>query len=828
MFVRINPVMDCRSFPLQNVSRMALVGAVLLTSAMDSEGQVTFGTSQVLTANLGAFARHVALVDVDLDGDLDVVTLESTPTGSILLYENLGEGALADEVEIQDTAVGLHAEMIPTDLDLDGDIDFLVTPTFAQTSLAWYEADGTGGFLPVRSVTDDSRDVSSLRVADLDGDGVQDVLGVDEAGAVVVLPNLGGGRLGPSRVIHDPDERVVEAVAVDLDGDGDFDLAALSEREIRWRVNDGRGNFSGYRPVVRMPRGLSQIEATDVDGDGDTDFLVVRRGQVFWVRNDGSSGFGEPLLLWSLFSSSDRVRLADRDRDGRDEIFYAAPSSRLYAFRQNLGGGAFGPIQVVSPRLTGSPPTDVGDLDGDGIPDLVASGFRLVRVPGGSDRFGERDLISPTLPGATLPTLFDLDRDGQTDIVVATRSEDRLDWLRGLGGGQYARPVTVLAPTTPLANLYVLDTDSDGQPELWAHTEQGSLIHYELDVAAGHLVPVASLSGAGNGARPVQVIDLDVDGDVDLVAGGPNAVLWASQVGPDQFEPFREVVSRANLQGFALGDIDGDGLPDVVASWAERNRARTFLYLNRSEPGTFTRLSDRVRLEETVYGEHYIRDVDGDGDMDALGLAFNRLTLFENEGSFRLSPPQTMISGSFPRFDWIDVDRDGDDDIVSVRTVYPSGTPSQDVTWLEQIEPGEFGQVRVLCDSRFQPERFDLRDADGDGDIDLASTAANTVEICLNESVPTTGEDHPAARSSWLTLRGPNPFRAATQVGVETTVPAVVALIDVLGREVWSREVRPGAVRLDISGASLAPGTYVMRLSTSEETQTLPLVRVAR
>jgi hypothetical protein len=210
-------------------------------------------------------------------------------------------------------------------------------------------------------------------------------------------------------------ELPASVAAADLDGDGDVDLASASivDEEIAWHENLGLGVFAAERVVRAGTNGWpDDVVAADVDLDGRTDLVAPMTDdhEVVLLRNTGA-GFS-PTVVTAPGSPSryDAAGAADLDGDGLVDVVSGGPDQ--LAWYRNLGGGGFGPEQVVA-----------------------------------SD------------PGSWLEVLpVDVDADGDADLVATQNDsagalEHSIDWYENLGGGVFGAPVVVAGE---------LDTDLDG------------------------------------------------------------------------------------------------------------------------------------------------------------------------------------------------------------------------------------------------------------------------------------------------------------------------------------------------------------------------------
>ena len=215
----------------------------------------------------------------------------------------------------------------------------------------------------------------------------------------------------------------------------------------------------------------------------------------------------------------------------------------------------------------------VGDFDGDGKPDLavVNSGDGTVSVLRGRGDGTFARAVTYTV-GASPEFLVaaDLDGDGKLDLVVANSGDDTVSVLHGRGDGTFAPTVSYAAGANPQA-LAVADVNGDGKPDLAVAN---------FGPAGGHTVSVllnrcdGTFSGAvsydaGPGPRSVAAADLTGNGKTDLVVASNTSgdVTVLRGRGDGTFAPPVAYDSGgAQPSIVALGDLDGDGRPDIAVT----------------------------------------------------------------------------------------------------------------------------------------------------------------------------------------------------------------------------------------------------------------------
>jgi hypothetical protein len=304
----------------------------------DGAGFFTDGTADRLPAD-DTQTGAVELVDVDGDGDLDLVC------GNLdqdRLYLNDGRGTFTDV-----TAGRMPVSGAPTNCvvagDVDGDRDAdLVLATDGPTRL--YLNDGTGRFTdatPGRLAGENVR----VALGDVDGDGDLDLLCANEGQDRLYL-NDGTGTFTDATASHMPaDSHANYSLALgDVDGDRDLDVVfgnndTLGDRRNFLYLNDGTGTFTDVT-ASRMPvdaEYTQDVALGDVDGDGDLDLLTghvgarpgANRNALF--VNGGTGTFTDVTaarMPGRAFDATWAVALADVDFDGDLDMLFANPGQR--------------------------------------------------------------------------------------------------------------------------------------------------------------------------------------------------------------------------------------------------------------------------------------------------------------------------------------------------------------------------------------------------------------------------------------------------------------------------------------------------------------------
>ena len=329
--------------------------------------------------------NEASLADLDGDGDLDI--LIAGP--ELSWYENLdGQSSFGYKQYVYISyqyisASSYFAETV--DIDGDGDLDIL-SLTSQQGSIVWYEnLDGQGNFGGAQSIDDINSITSNVRSADFDGDGDLDVVCGSWGNANIAwYENMDGlGNFGERQVIYGA-IFTNYCLPVDIDGDGDMDIvAARNTNFILFENLDGQGNFGDSQTIVSDLLTVKNILAEDLDNDGDMDILFSTNtggfqipGSISWLENlNGQGNFGEQQDIITFLSIEDSFDLADMDNDGDLDIITNGSDSSVnqMGWFENIDGqGNFDETRIVIDPINSTTFVKAADIDDDGDVDVIS------------------------------------------------------------------------------------------------------------------------------------------------------------------------------------------------------------------------------------------------------------------------------------------------------------------------------------------------------------------------------------------------------------------------------------------------------------------------
>ncbi len=547
-----------------------------------------------------AGALGVAAADLDGDGDLDVLGT-SYYGDQVIWWENDGTPANGGWVTHTIDAAFDGAQAVTYgDLDRDGDLDVLGAAIYAD-DITWWENDGSpanGGW--VTHTIDAAFDgAASVAAADLDMDGDLDVLGTaSDADDVAWWENDGTPQDG-GWITHTIDaafDGAYSAVAADLDGDGDLDVlaAAAFAQDITWWENRTihrnallGGTIPFTHTISGAVNGPYSTASADLDGDGDLDVLAAASAGMLWWESDGTPADGgwTTHTIDGAFTGAESVAVADLDRDGDLDVLGASFLADDITWWENDGTPFDGgwTTHTISGAFDAAWSAAAADVDGDGDLDVLGAAIIDDDITwwenDGTPQNGGwvTHTIDAAFDGAADVAAADLDGDGDLDVLGAAAVADDITWWENdgtpLNGGWITHTIDGAFDATH--DLAAADLDGDGDVDVLgtARSADGVAWWANDGTPLDGGWTTHTISGAFDGARSVTAADLDGDGDLDVLGAaytGDDIAWWASDGTPGDGGWTTHTISGAFDGGYAVAaaDLDGDGDLDALGAAA--------------------------------------------------------------------------------------------------------------------------------------------------------------------------------------------------------------------------------------------------------------------
>jgi uncharacterized protein YjdB len=385
-------------------------------------------------------------------------------------------------------------------------------------------------------------------------------------------------------------------------------------------VYDNSADIAGsvnFKAPVEFIAGIHPFNLAigDFDGDGKADIaaLNVTSNTVSVFRNTSSSG----TITCSSFA--DKIDFAtgiqpfgitvgDVDGDGKLDIVVANDISNTVSVFYNTTSGSTIDCNSFADKVdfaTGVNPVSValGDIDGDGKPDIVAANYysstvsvlRNTSVAGGinGNSFAPKvDLAAGNHPYCV--AVGDIDGDSKPDIVVANNSDNTISVYRNIAsrgtinGSSFSTRVNFAAGTQPYA-ISIADIDGDGKPDVEVTNAVSRTVSVFRNRTMRGVIDTSSLASKvdfGTGVMPYSIAigDIDGDGKADMVVAnygngnpGSTSVSVFRNTAVTGMITTGSFAARVNIalndvpRSVAVGDLDGDTKPDLAVACLSSN-----------------------------------------------------------------------------------------------------------------------------------------------------------------------------------------------------------------------------------------------------------------
>jgi hypothetical protein len=730
----------------------------------------------------GTTPYSVSFGDLNGDGKQDMVTANFGANTFSVLLNTTTPGASTPTFSAKTdfvTGAGTYSIAIG-DLNGDGKSD-IAASNYNETSVSVFINTTTpGASTPTFSAKTDfttGTNPASVSFSDFNGDGKPDMV-VANYGSNTVSVFINTTTPGASTPTFSAKTDFTTgtgpySVATgDFNGDGKQDIASANYEAASVSVF-----FNTTTPGASTPTFSSKTDFTsgtnpstvairDLNGDGLLDLAVANYGSnsVSVLINTTAPNASTPTFSsatdFATGSGPYTVTLGDFNRDGKPDM--AATNYNINSVSVFLNtttpGAAIPTFGAVSFYTTGTNPSSVSicDLNGDGKPDMATgnetsndvSVFMNVMSLGVTPASfsASTDFATGTFPRTV--KFGDLNGDGKPDMAVANSVSATISVFLNttpLGGAAPTFSARTDFAVTNAQALTIVDFNGDGKPDLV--TSNSVLLNTTTPGASTPTFSPKTDFTTGAGTNYGTVADVNGDGKPDLVSSNNNVVsisilLNTTPTGASTptFAPKVDFSILTLCQFVSIGDLNGDGKPDLVAVIS--SPAQLSVLLNTTPTGSATpTFSSRTDFTTGAQPRQVsICDINGDGKPDlavtnntpaSISVLLNTTTPGASTPSFSAKTDFTAGTNTWGLFTG-DVNGDGKTDLVSSNNFASSISVLLNTTPTGNTTPTFSAKTDFTVGTN--PRHVSIGDLNGDGKPEIAATntGSNNVSVLFN------------------------------------------------------------------------------------------------
>jgi len=731
--------------------------------------------------------KNMVVADFDSDDDFDFVV--SYGGLNLDFYENDGNAVftVSPALSINQSI----KEIAYADLQNDNVLD-LVIRTDDGFGYAFGIGDGTFDSLHIATVTDYG---TNMVIADMDGDGIPDIVSNNAAGNIRIYANLLNGEINSPIVVPPTANQVGNTYAIaDIDNDNYPDILFISHdypRSVRIFKNNGSLQFI-EDPLNKITIGTtapSNIEMIDIDDDNDLDLLCtidIGYAQVLQYSNDGTGSF---TLTDNFFYSKEAfaissVGVSDLNADGFDDLVVHYKWD-MTIFFHNQENGYYHPKRLIVPGEIRE--TCEEDYNQDSYRDIAVSGDNgLYLFLGDGDRAFSTPLLTPTPYKLNGLENIDYNNDGFVDVMATVMGSTFIYLFQNSGSGEFILSDSLWIGYAG-ADIETADLDNDTYDDI-----------------------IVAKDGLNEGDNSVLSVFLN-DGAGNFTTSSVHMGIY------NDLNP--------GLNVLAIGDVNGDSFLDIAAT----SKDYAFrLYMNNQD-GVFTFVGKSILFYSSLCLT--AANLNGDMGTDYIALTSSNIILCENTGTGAFLTADSIY---FPNGEYlictIDVDKDGFDGFAAAHSGFVD------------VWRNNHTSIEGLCSiGATESDIISIKTVylDGDDFCDFVISDGNAIYIIYgHENIITSVDDdivnNPLPRTYHLSQNYPNPFNPQTTI--EYTIPRTsnvqLTVYNILGQHVTTlvdSKLPAGSYTVtwggtDSYGNTVASGMYFYKIRTDDFTESKRMI----
>ena len=730
----------------------------------------------------------VAIGDLNGDGLPDLVIANAGSDTVSVLLNTTALGATTPTYATQaDFLTGdAPREVAIGDLNGDGRPDLAIANVNSDSVSVLINTTMPGAAAPTFATQEEfttGTSPYSVAIGDLNGDGRPDlaIANAISANVTVLLNTTMPGATTPTYAAKTDFNTGFSPFSVaigDLNGDGRPDLAIAN-----YGSNSVSVLLNTTTPGATTPSYVAKTDFTagtrpyslaigDLNGDGRPDLAIANRdsNNLSVLLNTTTPGATTPSYAdQTILTTGDApisVAIRDLNGDGKPELAIANAGSDTVSVLLNTttAGATTASFADKTDFTTGAAPSSVaiGDLNGDGQPDLAIANLgdgnvsvllNTTILPTASVDVGPRTDFT-TGNGTFSVATGDFNNDGRPDLAITNRDSDSVSVLLntttpGANTPSYADKTDFNTGDDP-RSVSIGDLNGDGRPDLAIANQADGTVSVLLSTTTpGATSPsFAAKTDFPTGTSPLSVAigDLNGDGKPDLAianAGSNKVSVLLNTTMTGATTPSyaaSDLTTGTTPFAVAIGDLNGDGLPDLAIANAGSNNVSVLINMTALGSTTPTYVTKADFITETNPRSVAIGDLNGDGlpDLAIANAGSDSVSVLINTTTPGASTPTyatkgDFTTGSLPRSVAIgDLNGDGRPDLAIANTGSNNVTVLLNTTTPGSTTPSYAAQTDFT--TGIDPYSVTIGDLNGDGkpDLAVANYVSSSVSVLLN------------------------------------------------------------------------------------------------
>jgi len=600
--------------------------------------------SNFISLNQIDIPKYITTADLNNDGLLDLIVINDSVEDKIFWFENLGSGNFSTEILIANSING--ASSIETiDIDNDGDIDLL---TGGQTdTVILLENNNDGTFQNPLTIYDGNYYTRQVKSVDLDNDGLSDIISSHSDGSIYWAKNLGNNTFGNREYITGSSDSGSALDFIDANEDGYLDIVTAnnySADNVRYILNQNGNSFDNDNPIIidNSIQDPYQVDVKDIDNDGKDDIIVSfwTNDNLSWYRNLGNGNFSSSNLISNTLYNSKSFSIEDIDNDGlKDIISSSNPSSierKLSLFKNEGNGTVF--QEIIINHYYGNPnKIKIADLNNDNKNDIIVACNDIIWFENYGTEFSSYKIISSnnntTYQNFIDIIIEDINDDGHKDILGFNLNY--ISILTNNNDETFTDQIFQYAPTTSFRNPIYADFDGDNLKDLLVSIPTSGSEHHigfikRLDNNTFGTLQIIDIP-LHNGTSRYRIFDMDQndvdnDGDIDIIlsSSSVSTIKIMRNDGSANFT-FEDATNNGNTVPYRdkkihVEDIDNDNFGDIIL-YNDRydNQASYFVtILIKNNQGSLIGNNSYIDDSGTTVSAVTFTDIDNNGYKDLI------------------------------------------------------------------------------------------------------------------------------------------------------------------------------------------------------------------